>query len=153
MGLLGPVNRAASPRAFKTQCLACVSSASHAVFELTVRQQFERAGEEMHSKSKISLIDLAGSERSDKLGSVGKQLQEGNNINKSLTVLGRCIKALDEAARAKTSGKGKAVVVPFRESVLTAYLRESLAGNAKTTMLAAVSPAASNHDETLSTLR
>ena len=107
------------------------SSRSHCVFTLALQQL---AGTK--AESKITLIDLAGSERSDKLGSVGKQLQEGNNINKSLTVLGRCIKALDEAARAKASGKGKAVVVPFRESVLTFYLRESLAGNAKTTMLA-----------------
>jgi len=70
-------------------------------------------------------------------------------------VLGRCIKALDQAARQAESGKKKTsrVVVPFRESVLTSYLRESLAGNAKTTMLACVSPAGSNRDETLSTLR
>ena len=101
----------------------------------------------MQSKVKIALIDLAGSERSDKLGSVGKALQEGNNINKSLTVLGRCIKALVEKAN------GKNVQVPFRESVLTWYLRESLAGNARTTMLACVSPAGSNEEETLSTLR
>jgi kinesin family protein 1 len=127
------------------------SSRSHAVFELHCQQKYKdkNSGEEMQSKTKIALIDLAGSERSDKLGSVGKALQEGNNINKSLTVLGRCIKALVE----KSNNPKKKVNVPFRESVLTYYLRESLAGNARTTMLAAVSPAGSNEEETMSTLR
>jgi hypothetical protein len=127
------------------------SSRSHAVFELHIQQKYKDkvSGEDMQSKVKIALIDLAGSERSDKLGSVGKALQEGNNINKSLTVLGRCIKALVE----KANDPKKKIVVPFRESVLTYYLRESLAGNARTTMLAACSPAGSNEEETLSTLR
>jgi hypothetical protein len=127
------------------------SSRSHAVFELSVTQKYkdEFSGEDMQSKTKIALIDLAGSERSDKLGSVGVALQEGNNINKSLTVLGRCIKALVE----QCNNPKKKIQVPFRESVLTWYLRESLAGNARTTMLACVSPAASNEEETLSTLR
>jgi len=127
------------------------SSRSHAVFELHIVQKYKdkNSGEDMQSKVKIALIDLAGSERSDKLGSVGKALQEGNNINKSLTVLGRCIKALVE----KANEPKKKVLVPFRESVLTYYLRESLAGNARTTMLAACSPAGSNEEETLSTLR
>jgi hypothetical protein len=80
------------------------SSRSHAVFELHIQQKYKDkiSGEDMQSKTKIALIDLAGSERSDKLGSVGKALQEGNNINKSLTVLGRCIKALVEKANDKT---------------------------------------------------
>ena len=68
-------------------------------------------------------------------------------------MLGRCISALDEAARAAAAGSKKKVVPPFRDSKLTLYLRESLAGNAKTTMLACVSPAGTNRDETLSTLR
>ena len=127
------------------------SSRSHAVFELHIQQKYKdgASGEEMQSKTKIALVDLAGSERSDKLGSVGKALQEGNNINKSLTVLGRCIKALVEKAKKPK----KKINVPFRESVLTWYLRESLSGNARTTMLACCSPAASNEEETLSTLR
>jgi hypothetical protein len=127
------------------------SSRSHAVFELHIQHKYkdERTGEDMQARTKIALIDLAGSERSDKLGSVGKALQEGNNINKSLTVLGRCIKALVEQA----NNPKKKIQVPFRESVLTYYLRESLAGNARTTMLAACSPAGSNEEETMSTLR
>jgi hypothetical protein len=127
------------------------SSRSHAVFELHIQHKYkdDKSGEEMQARTKIALIDLAGSERSDKLGSVGKALQEGNNINKSLTVLGRCIKALVEQA----NNPKKKIQVPFRESVLTYYLRESLAGNARTTMLAACSPAGSNEEETTSTLR
>ena len=127
------------------------SSRSHAVFEIHIQQKYkdEVTGEDMQSKTKIALIDLAGSERSDKLGSVGTALKEGNNINKCLTVLGRCIKALVETANFPK----KKIQVPFRESVLTFYLRESLAGNARTTMVACVSPAGSNEEETLSTLR
>ena len=78
-------------------------------------------------------------------------MAEGNSINKSLTVLGRVIKALVDVGKQK--GRGKTFHVPFRESVLTWYLRESLSGNARTTMIANVSPAASNREETLSTLR
>eukprot|EP00615_Pteridomonas_danica_P012376 CAMPEP_0114352738 /NCGR_PEP_ID=MMETSP0101-20121206/18157_1 /TAXON_ID=38822 ORGANISM="Pteridomonas danica, Strain PT" /NCGR_SAMPLE_ID=MMETSP0101 /ASSEMBLY_ACC=CAM_ASM_000211 /LENGTH=606 /DNA_ID=CAMNT_0001493261 /DNA_START=371 /DNA_END=2188 /DNA_ORIENTATION=- len=125
------------------------SSRSHAVFEINIKAKYKdvATGEDMVSSSRIALIDLAGSERSDKLGSKGAALKEGNNINKSLTVLGRCIRALVEVA------KGKKTSVPFRESVLTWYLRDSLSGNARTTMLAACSPVASNIEETLSTLR
>jgi len=90
---------------------------------------------------------LAGSERSAKVGSTGQTFLEGNNINKSLTTLGKCIRALVDITR------GKKVLPPFRESVLTLYLRESLAGTFLTTMLANVSPVASNLEETLSTLR
>ena len=127
------------------------SSRSHAVFELHIQQKYvdKLTMEEMNSKTKICLIDLAGSERSDKLGSVGTALKEGNNINKSLTVLGRCIKGLVE----QCNNPKKKIQVPFRESVLTWYLRDSLAGNSRTTMLACVSPAGSNEEETLSTLR
>jgi hypothetical protein len=153
------------------------SSRSHAIFELNIRQKYldKASGEKMSSTSKINLVDLAGSERSDKVGTTGAALVEGNNINKSLTVLGRCIKALvqisklppekkpkeakgikgKKAAKAakESSGASSALVVPFRESVLTWYLRESLSGNSRTTMLATVSPVALNHEESMSTLR
>ena len=118
-------------------------------------------------------MDLAGSERSDKVGTTGQGLKEGNNINKSLSVLGRCIKALvqisklppekkqtiEEKKKAKKDkgggggGGGNKILVPFRESVLTWYLRESLSGNSRTTMLATSSPVALNFEETASTLR
>ena len=128
------------------------SSRSHAVFEVNVQSKYQVRGVDMRCTSRLSLIDLAGSERSDKLGSKGTALQEGNSINKSLTVLGRCIRALVEISGAKTKQQSSQVV-PFRDSVLTYYLRDSLAGNAKTTMLAAVSPVRSNMSETMSTLR
>lgn len=101
----------------------------------------------------MSLIDLAGSERVGRALSAsrnGAQRSESNNINRSLLVLGRCIKAL--VNRAKHS-KGKVYSIPFRESVLTWYLRESLDGNARTTMLATLNPVFASIQETLSTLR
>jgi len=101
------------------------------------------------TQSKVVIIDLAGSERSAKLGSKGTALKEGNSINKSLTVLGRVIKKLVE----KQAHADRPVVVPYRESNLTAYLRESLGGNSRTTVLAACSPVRSNIEESLSTLR
>jgi len=97
--------------------------------------------------SRLSLTDLAGSERSGKVGTSGTSLQEGNNINKSLSTLGRCIAVLVDISQ------GKKGLAPFRNSVLTLYLRDALAGNVLTTMLANVSPVSPNKEETLSTLR
>lgn len=107
------------------------SSRSHAIFEihLHLKQTMPSAGKNSVkvTGSKIALIDLAGSERSDKLGSKGKALAEGNSINKSLTVLGRVITALVKKEGMEKS-KAKTVLVPYRESLLTSYLRESLGG-------------------------
>ena len=94
--------------------------------------------------SRLSLVDLAGSERASKTGAAGSRLKEGSNINKSLTTLGLVISAL-------ASGKSK--FVPYRDSVLTWLLKDSLGGNSKTAMIATISPAADNYEETLSTLR
>ena len=105
--------------------------------------------------SKISLVDLAGSERADSTGATGARLKEGANINKSLTVLGKVIHALAEASdsskKKKSASKGD--YIPYRDSALTWLLRENLGGNSKTAMIAALSPADINYDETLSTLR
>uniref|UniRef100_A0A8B9G1X0 Kinesin family member 13B n=1 Tax=Amazona collaria TaxID=241587 RepID=A0A8B9G1X0_9PSIT len=98
---------------------------------------------------KLSLVDLAGSERATKTGAAGDRLKEGSNINKSLTTLGLVISALADQA----AGKNKNKFVPYRDSVLTWLLKDSLGGNSKTAMVATVSPAADNYDETLSTLR
>ena len=92
-------------------------------------------------------MDLAGSERAQSTGATGDRLKEGAEINKSLTTLGRVIHALADV------GKPGAEMPPFRDSVLTFILKESLGGNSQTTMLAALSPADINFDETLSTLR
>ncbi|XP_011701819.1 PREDICTED: kinesin-like protein unc-104 isoform X6 [Wasmannia auropunctata] len=129
------------------------SSRSHAVFTIffTQQQQDSATGLMTEKVSKISLVDLAGSERADSTGAKGTRLKEGANINKSLTTLGKVISALAEIAATKK--KKKADFIPYRDSVLTWLLRENLGGNSKTAMIAAVSPADINYDETLSTLR
>lgn len=130
------------------------SSRSHAVFSLIFTQrQTVTSSVQTEKVSKISLVDLAGSERAQSTGARGARLKEGANINKSLTTLGKVISALAEAsdpAKSKKSGKD---FIPYRDSALTWLLRESLGGNSKTAMIAAISPADINYDETLSTLR
>ncbi|KAG1473034.1 hypothetical protein G6F56_001181 [Rhizopus delemar] len=98
--------------------------------------------------------DLAGSERANSTGATGARLKEGANINKSLTTLGKVIAGLAEQANEPKKGAKKskdASHIPFRDSVLTWLLKDSLGGNSKTCMIAAISPA--DYDETLSTLR
>ncbi|VDD74722.1 unnamed protein product [Mesocestoides corti] len=101
--------------------------------------------------SKISLVDLAGSERADATGATGMRLKEGANINRSLTTLGKVIACLAELATSKKKRKND--FIPYRDSVLTWLLRENLGGNSRTMMLATISPADVNYEETLSTLR
>uniref|UniRef100_A0A8D1FWV9 Kinesin-like protein n=1 Tax=Sus scrofa TaxID=9823 RepID=A0A8D1FWV9_PIG len=122
------------------------SSRSHAVFNIIFTQKRHDAET---SVSKISLVDLAGSERADSTGAKGTRLKEGANINKSLTTLGKVISALAEMNKKKK----KTDFIPYRDSVLTWLLRENLGGNSRTAMVAALSPADINYDETLSTLR
>ncbi|XP_063227790.1 kinesin-like protein unc-104 isoform X3 [Bacillus rossius redtenbacheri] len=128
------------------------SSRSHAVFTIFFTQHRIDSTTALATEkvSKISLVDLAGSERADSTGAKGTRLKEGANINKSLTTLGKVISALAEVA---TKKKKKADFIPYRDSVLTWLLRENLGGNSKTAMVAAISPADINYDETLSTLR
>jgi kinesin family protein 1 len=126
------------------------SSRSHAVFTLTLTQkrhdvQTSMSGERV---AKISLVDLAGSERATSTGATGARLKEGAEINRSLSTLGRVIAAL-----ADMSGGKKKTQVPYRDSVLTWLLKDSLGGNSMTAMIAAISPADINFEETLSTLR
>ncbi|XP_055538457.1 kinesin-like protein unc-104 isoform X2 [Wyeomyia smithii] len=130
------------------------SSRSHAVFTIffTQRRVDKMTSLETEKVSKISLVDLAGSERADSTGAKGTRLKEGANINKSLTTLGKVISALAEMA-SKSKKSKKADFIPYRDSVLTWLLRENLGGNSKTAMIAAISPADINYDETLSTLR
>lgn len=130
------------------------SSRSHAVFTIFFTQQrYDETTDLCTEKvSKISLVDLAGSERADSTGAKGTRLKEGANINKSLTTLGKVISALAEIASKNKKSK-KADFIPYRDSVLTWLLRENLGGNSKTAMIAAISPADINYDETLSTLR
>ncbi|CAL8392891.1 unnamed protein product [Boreogadus saida] len=134
------------------------SSRSHAVFNIIFTQKRRDADTDNTSEkvSKISLVDLAGSERADSTGAKGTRLKEGANINKSLTTLGKVISALAEVDSGPNKNKKKKKVenhIPYRDSVLTWLLRENLGGNSRTAMVAALSPADINYDETLSTLR
>uniref|UniRef100_A0ABI7ZPC1 Kinesin motor domain-containing protein n=1 Tax=Felis catus TaxID=9685 RepID=A0ABI7ZPC1_FELCA len=127
------------------------SSRSHAVFTIVFTQRChdQLTGLDSEKVSKISLVDLAGSERADSSGARGMRLKEGANINKSLTTLGKVISALADLQ----SKKRKSDFIPYRDSVLTWLLKENLGGNSRTAMIAALSPADINYEETLSTLR
>ncbi|KAJ4372235.1 hypothetical protein N0V83_004009 [Neocucurbitaria cava] len=127
------------------------SSRSHAVFTLTLTQKRHDETTSMSGErvAKISLVDLAGSERATSTGATGARLKEGAEINRSLSTLGRVIAALADLS----GGTKKKVQVPYRDSVLTWLLKDSLGGNSMTAMIAAISPADINFEETLSTLR
>ncbi|XP_043933035.1 kinesin-like protein KIF1C [Protopterus annectens] len=127
------------------------SSRSHAVFTIvfTQKRHDEMTSLDTEKVSKMSLVDLAGSERADSSGAKGVRLKEGANINKSLTTLGKVISALAEMSNKKK----KSDFIPYRDSALTWLLKENLGGNSRTAMIAALSPADINYEETLSTLR
>ncbi|KAF5602795.1 kinesin [Fusarium pseudocircinatum] len=127
------------------------SSRSHAVFTIMLKQIHHdmETDETTERSSRIRLVDLAGSERAKATEATGARLREGSNINKSLTTLGRVIAALADP-KAGRGGKRKEVV-PYRDSILTWLLKDSLGGNSKTAMIACIAP--SDYDETLSTLR
>jgi hypothetical protein len=137
------------------------SSRSHAVFTLTLKQiQHDIATDSTIERlARMRLVDLAGSERAVRTEATGQRLREGANINQSLTTLGRVIAALADpkrqravrAAGSQNSSKRRIEVVPYRDSVLTWLLKDSLGGNSKTAMVACISPA--DYEETLSTLR
>jgi kinesin family protein 1 len=129
------------------------SSRSHAVFTLMLTQKRydPETKMEMEKAAKISLVDLAGSERATSTGATGARLKEGAEINRSLSTLGRVIAALADLSTGKK--KKGATQVPYRDSVLTWLLKDSLGGNSMTAMIAAISPADINYDETVSTLR
>ncbi|EPE02947.1 kinesin family protein [Ophiostoma piceae UAMH 11346] len=135
------------------------SSRSHAVFTILLRQIHHdmETDETTERSSRIRLVDLAGSERAKSTEATGQRLREGSNINKSLTTLGRVIAALADpkhqnpkSKNGKRRGAG-ADVVPYRDSILTWLLKDSLGGNSKTAMIACIAPG--DYDETLSTLR
>lgn len=121
------------------------SSRSHSIF--TVYLEIEEKVDDKNSKikaGKLNLVDLAGSERQSKTEATGQRLKEATKINLSLSALGNVIAAL-------VSGKAKHI--PYRDSKLTRLLEDSLGGNTKTLMIAAISPADDNYDETLGTLK
>ncbi|KAK3593182.1 hypothetical protein CHS0354_039667 [Potamilus streckersoni] len=125
------------------------SSRSHMVITIRFVQVFKNAmGQSNTRSSDVNLVDLAGSERADSTGATGDRLKEGSAINQSLSTLGNVISALADLSLGK-----KKVLVPYRDSVLTKLLQSALGGNSRTIMIAALSPADINYDETLSTLR
>ncbi|EDW80864.1 uncharacterized protein Dwil_GK11333 [Drosophila willistoni] len=145
------------------------SSRSHAIFTITFVQAGFMNDMPSETVSKIHLVDLAGSERANATGATGQRLKEGAHINKSLVTLGSVISALAEQtsgsqssissssatslATTPNSASKRVLYIPYRDSILTWLLKDSLGGNSKTIMIAALSPADCNYSETLSTLR
>ncbi|XP_053576369.1 kinesin-like protein KIF18A [Bombina bombina] len=123
------------------------SSRSHAVFQIYLRQQDKTASINQNVRiAKMCLIDLAGSERANATKAKGERLREGANINRSLLALGNVINALADP-------KSKTQHIPYRNSKLTRLLKDSLGGNCRTIMIAAVSPSSLSYDDTYNTLR
>ncbi|GAB2252256.1 hypothetical protein Droror1_Dr00005103 [Drosera rotundifolia] len=131
------------------------SSRSHAIFTISMEQKKNaRSASGINDScgdifsSKLHLVDLAGSERAKRTGADGLRFQEGIHINKGLLALGNVISALGDDKKRKEGGH-----VPYRDSKLTRLLQDSLGGNSKTVMIACVSPADTNAEETLNTLK
>ncbi|KAK6165825.1 hypothetical protein SNE40_022663 [Patella caerulea] len=143
------INEGTRNRTVASTNMNATSSRAHTIVAVSfVQKSSNEAGQNMTKTSVINLVDLAGSERAESTGATGDRLKEGSAINQSLSSLGNCIKALADISQGK-----KKVVVPFRDSVLTKLLQNALGGNSKTVMIAALSPADINYEETLSTLR
>ncbi|XP_075762695.1 kinesin-like protein KIF17 isoform X7 [Pelodiscus sinensis] len=121
------------------------SSRSHSIFTINMEiYAVDERGEDHLRAAKLNLVDLAGSERQSKTGATGERLKEATKINLSLSALGNVISALVD---------GRCKHIPYRDSKLTRLLQDSLGGNTKTLMVACLSPADNNYDESLSTLR
>jgi Kinesin motor domain len=121
------------------------SSRSHSIFTIYIEaSETQDADNQKIVAGKLNLVDLAGSERQSKTQATGDRLKEANKINLSLSALGNVISALVD---------GKSSHVPYRDSKLTRLLQDSLGGNTKTVMIANISPASDNYDETFGTLR
>ncbi|OHT09104.1 Kinesin motor domain containing protein [Tritrichomonas foetus] len=120
------------------------SSRSHSILTLNVETLTQMEGGQHVRSARLNLVDLAGSERVAKTGAEGEGMKEGININYELMILGNCIAALTSK---------EVTHVPYRDSKLTMLLRDSLGGNARTMMIAALGPASYNFMETMSTLR
>ncbi|KAJ8523995.1 hypothetical protein ON010_g17123 [Phytophthora cinnamomi] len=138
-------------RATASTSMNAQSSRSHAICTLTMEHHDVSApeGGTETRYSKFHLVDLAGSERVRRTNSEGARFKEGVNINRGLLALGNVINALCERSRTTSV----AVHVPYRDSKLTRLLQDSLGGNSKTLMIACISPADINYEETFSTLR
>ncbi|XP_058160220.1 kinesin-like protein KIF17 isoform X3 [Dasypus novemcinctus] len=135
---------------WKNRAVGCTlmnkdSSRSHSIFSISIEiYAVDERGQDHLRAGKLNLVDLAGSERQSKTGATGERLKEATKINLSLSALGNVISALVD---------GRCKHIPYRDSKLTRLLQDSLGGNTKTLMVACLSPADDNYDETLSTLR
>ncbi|KAL4659685.1 chromosome-associated kinesin KIF4A [Arapaima gigas] len=143
--MVGCLEMGNSVRTVGSTAMNAASSRSHAIFTITLEQR--RNGDKSDSiVSKLHLVDLAGSERQKKTKAEGDRLKEGISINRGLLSLGNVISALGDESK-------KGTFVPYRDSKLTRLLQDSLGGNSHTLMIACVSPADSNIEETINTLR
>ncbi|XP_053473057.1 kinesin-like protein KIF18A [Ictalurus furcatus] len=123
------------------------SSRSHAVFQIYLRQQDKTACLNPSVRvAKMSLIDLAGSEKASATNAKGARLREGANINRSLLALANVINTLADPKSKKTH-------IPYRDSKLTRLLKDSLGGNCRTVMIANVSPSSLSYEDTHNTLK
>eukprot|EP00286_Rhodomonas_abbreviata_P022339 CAMPEP_0181297716 /NCGR_PEP_ID=MMETSP1101-20121128/5394_1 /TAXON_ID=46948 /ORGANISM="Rhodomonas abbreviata, Strain Caron Lab Isolate" /LENGTH=396 /DNA_ID=CAMNT_0023402683 /DNA_START=162 /DNA_END=1348 /DNA_ORIENTATION=- len=132
----------ASSRATAETFMNQASSRSHSIFIITLEQTNTRDGS--RKRSKLFMVDLAGSEMVRKTGAEGATLKEAQHINKSLSALSNVIFALSE---------GKASHIPYRDSKLTRILQEAIGGNCRTALIINCSPARMNEPETISTMR
>ncbi|RNF12665.1 putative kinesin [Trypanosoma rangeli] len=143
----GLIERGTSLRATSATRMSELSSRSHAMFTIIVEvMEGDETNPTSYRFGKLNIVDLAGSEKLRQASVTGQRLEETKKINKSLHELGNVIAAL-----ASKSG-GRQRHVPFRNSVLTSALRDSLGGNCKTTLIACISPALESYTESLSTL-
>uniref|UniRef100_A0A7N6BFC4 Kinesin-like protein n=1 Tax=Anabas testudineus TaxID=64144 RepID=A0A7N6BFC4_ANATE len=143
--MVGCLELGNSARTVGSTAMNAASSRSHAIFTITLEQR--RGTDKVDSVvSKLHLVDLAGSERQKKTKAEGDRLKEGISINRGLLSLGNVISALGDESKKNT-------FVPYRDSKLTRLLQDSLGGNSHTLMIACVSPADSNMEETINTLR
>ena len=153
------LNRGIAHRTTSATLMNEGSSRSHAVFTVGIEQRVVRAVEveaalpegadaqqEEQITAKFHFVDLAGSERIKKTGATGQLMKEGISINKGLLCLGNVIAALTEETK-------KSAHIPYRDSKLTRILQDSLGGNSRTCMIACVSPAESNYEETLNSIK
>ncbi|CAM8983309.1 unnamed protein product [Rhodiola kirilowii] len=150
------LSRGSHARATGSTNMNSQSSRSHAIFTISIEQKrtsrpsdgsCDDLGDDILS-AKLHLVDLAGSERAKRTGADGLRLKEGIHINKGLLALGNVISALGDEKKRNLGGH-----VPYRDSKLTRLLQDSLGGNSKTLMIACVSPADTNAEETLNTLK
>ncbi|KAI2651148.1 Chromosome-associated kinesin KIF4 [Labeo rohita] len=143
--MVGCLELGNSARTVGSTAMNAASSRSHAIFTISLEQR--RKGDKSEIMvSKLHLVDLAGSERQKKTKAEGDRLKEGISINRGLLSLGNVISALGDESK-------KGTFVPYRDSKLTRLLQDSLGGNSHTLMIACVSPADSNIEETINTLR